>query len=78
MRESHLGQITRWANFVRSNPEWREAHNEFINALFDSHEKIIKTLLKTKHGKKKIIKLYGIKNTKGYDWLNHKKTKKMH
>lgn len=73
MRESHLEQVTRWANFVRTNPGWRIVHTEFINAIFDNHEKIIRTLLKTEQGKKKIIKLYGIKNTKGYDWLNRKK-----
>ncbi len=70
MRESHLEQVERWANFVRTNPEWRKPHTEFINAIFNNHEKIIKTLLKTEQGKEKIIKLYGIKNTKGYDWLN--------
>lgn len=69
MRESHLEQVERWANFVRTNPNWRIIHNEFIDAIFDNHEKVIKKLLKTDKGKEKIIALYGIKNTKGYSWL---------
>ena len=69
MRESHQEQIERWAMFVRNNPEWKEIHNEFINALFENNERFIKNLLKEPKGKEKIIEIYNIKNTKGYSWL---------
>jgi hypothetical protein len=69
-RKSHSEQVERWANFVKENPEkWRSEHNEFINALFENHYQFIERLLKTPHGKEKIIKLYNIKNKKGYSWL---------
>ena len=69
MRESHLEQVERWAHYVRNNPNWRKEHNKFINALFLNHEMIIEKLLKTPSGKEKIIKLYDIKNKKGYSFL---------
>lgn len=69
MRESHLDQVERWANFVRTNPEWRKIHNEFINSLFASHERFLKRLLKSPGGRKKAIQLYRIKNKEGYNWL---------
>lgn len=70
MREPHLEQVERWANFVKENPKkWRNEHNEFINALFENHYLFMERLLKTSRGKEKIIKLYNIKNKKGYIWL---------
>ncbi len=69
MRKSHLEQVERWANFVRTNSEWRKIHNQFINSLFRNNENFIKKLLKTPNGKEKIIKLYNIKNLNGYSWL---------
>ncbi|MBU0460393.1 MAG: hypothetical protein KJ597_00055 [Nanoarchaeota archaeon] len=70
MRENHLEQVERWANFVKNNPtEWKKVHSEFINAIFDNHYMFRARLLKTPHGKKKFIELYKIKNLKGYDFL---------
>ena len=52
MRESHMEQVERWARFVREHPdEWRKPHTEFINALFQNHERVLKELLRTKEGK---------------------------
>ena len=70
MRESHMGQVERWANFVKSNPhQWRKVHTEFINALFENHYQFRNRLLKTPGGKEKLIKLHRIKNKEGYSWL---------
>ena len=58
-RKSHLEQIERWAQFVKSNPnKWKTIHTEFINALFDKHEQFRERLLKTPSGKEKLDKLY--------------------
>lgn len=73
MRESHLEQVERWANFIKSGGDWKKIHDEFINALFENNEAFIKKLLKTKNGREKIIKLYGIKNKEGYSWLKNQR-----
>ena len=70
MRESHLDQVERWANFIKNNPtKWRKIHTEFINALFENHYQFRDRLLKTPDGKEKLIKLHRIKNKEGYSWL---------
>jgi hypothetical protein len=69
-RESHLEQIDRWAEFIRNNPtKWKKIHSEFINAIFEKNEQLIKKLAKTPEGRKKIIELYQIKNLEGYKFL---------
>ena len=70
MRETHLDQVERWAEFVRNNPnKWKKIHTKFINSLFLNQQRVYKELSKTKEGKKKLIKLYGIKNLDGYPSL---------
>ena len=70
MRETHLDQVERWAEFVRNNPnKWKKIHVEFINSLFLNQQRVYKELSKTKEGKKKLIELYGIKNLDGYPSL---------
>ena len=70
MRKSHQEQIERWANFVKNNPtKWKKIHTEFINSIFDKHEQFKERLLKSPDGKKKLIKLYNIKNKSGYEFL---------
>jgi len=70
MREEHIKQVERWAHFVKNNPtKWKKQHTEFINALFEKHYQFRERLLQTPQGKKKIIKLYKIKNIDGYDFL---------
>ena len=68
--KTHEEQITRWAEFVRNNPDkWKPFHTEYINAQFEKSEKFYKKLAKTKEGKRTIIKLFGIRNLKGYPSL---------
>ena len=69
MRTSHQEQIERWAKYVRSGNEWRKAHDEFINSLFQNHEAFLERILKTPKGKEKIAALYHIDNKKGYRFL---------
>ena len=63
-----MESVERWAKKVKEG-NWKEEHTEFINSQFQKAENIIKKLSKTKDGCEKIIKLYNIKNIKGYPKL---------
>lgn len=63
-----LESVERWARKVREG-NWKEEHTEFINSQFEKAEEVIKKLSETKEGREKIIKLYNIKNLKGYPEL---------
>ncbi len=68
--QSHMDQIERWAHFVKDNPtKWKKIHTEFINALFQKNEEVIRRLLQQPKGKEKLIELYRIRNVDGLDWL---------
>lgn len=70
MRTSHNDQIVRWAEFVKNNPDkWKPIHTKFINAQFQKANSFLQRLLKQPNGKEKVIKLYNIKNLKGYKEL---------
>ncbi len=70
MRQTHQDFIMRWIRFMKENPDkWKFHHTEFINAQFEKANQVIKELSKTKQGKEKIIKIYNIKNKKGYQDL---------
>ena len=58
--------VENWAKYVKTNKGWKNEHTKFINAQFKKHQEIMQKL-----SKEKIIKLYKIKNIKGYpDLLN--------
>ncbi len=68
--KTHDDFIERWVKFMKENPvRWRRIHAQFINAQFDNAHKFWERLLKTKNGKEKLIKIYNIKNLKGYEGL---------
>ena len=67
--KTHMDFVEKWANYVKNNSDWKKIHTEFIDSQFKMHEDFIKRLLKEKDGKEKIIKLYKIKNLKGYKEL---------
>jgi len=70
---NHQEQIERWANFVKNNPtHWKKTHTEFINSIFDKHEQFKKRLMESPGGRKKLIKLYRIKNKSSYEFLRKK------
>ena len=56
-------------NVRRSNGKWKKVHTEFINAQFEKAYEVINKLVKEKNGKKKIMRIYRIKNEKGYPEL---------
>ena len=68
--KTHQASIEKWARFMLKNRgKWKKIHTEFINSQFQKHDKFLKKLIATPGGKEKIIKLYGIKNLKGYSGL---------
>lgn len=70
MSDERMEAVIRWANYVRNNPgKWKAIHTKFINAQFEKAYAFLKRLAKQKNGKEKIIKIYGIKNIKGYPKL---------
>ena len=70
MRASHLDQIERWAEFVRQNPsKWKKIHTKFINSLLENQKRVYNELVKSKAGREKIIRIYGIKNIAGFTSL---------
>jgi hypothetical protein len=73
VRDSHIGQIEEWAEFVRQNPkEWREIHTKFINSIFINQRRVYKKLANTKEGKNALIEFYGIRNIRGFSDLTDK------
>jgi len=69
IEKSRENQIERWTEFIKNNPDWKVIHTEFINAQFEKAYKFINELAKTKEGQLKIVKIYNIKNIKGYPEL---------
>lgn len=69
--KSHDDFIQRWAEKVKNDKkrEWKKIHTEFINAQFKKSEEFYERLAKQKGGKEKIIKIFNIKNLKGYPSL---------
>ena len=69
-----MESVERWANFIKSNPDkWKKIHTEFIDAQFEKCYGFLRRLSKQKNGAEKIMKLYNIKNLKGYPKLLNKK-----
>jgi hypothetical protein len=55
MREAHQDFIERWANYVKTNPNWKKEQTKFINAQIEKANKILSKLPKEKLSK---LKLY--------------------
>lgn len=66
---SHMEQVERWAKYVRDNSDWKKQHTEFINAVYGKAKDAIEKIAKQKDGREKLIKLYNVKNVKGYEKL---------
>lgn len=67
--KSHQEHLEKWAHFVRTNPEWKNIHTQFINAQITMAQDFIIRLSRQPGGKEKIIRLYNIKNFNGYQNL---------
>jgi len=61
--------VTRWANYVKSNPGWKEAHNEFIDAQISKRMRMIRKLAQAPNGKRKLMSLFGINSVAEYKRL---------
>ncbi len=60
--KSHMEQVERWAEFVRTNPDkWKKKHKEFIDSQIIMSKRFYKNLAKTKKGREKIKELKMIK-----------------
>ncbi len=68
--KTHTEFIEKWALFVKNNPnKWQKPHARLIDSQIIMHRDFLKRLSKEKNGREKIIKLYSIKNLKGYKQL---------
>ena len=68
MRPEHMAAVERQAQRVLAG-NWKKDHTEFIDAIYQHHYEAMERLKQQPGGKEKIIKLYGIKNLKGYPSL---------
>lgn len=60
-----IESVERWANYVKqSKGKWKKIHTKFINAQYEKQREFIKKI-----PREKIIKLYRLKNLKGYPKL---------
>ena len=59
--KTHLGQVERWARFVRDNPaEWKKKIKPFLDSQIVMSRRFYKKLAETEEGKKKIKRLLNI------------------
>lgn len=64
MDKQRIEQVERWAEYVRTHPDWKKHHKEFIDAQFDMASKFWKRILSQPGGKKRLREIYGIENPK--------------
>ena len=69
---THADQIERWVEYMKSNPDWKKVHTQFINAQFEMAYRFIEKLAQTEEGQRRLVEIYGIKNLKGYPQLLNK------
>jgi hypothetical protein len=67
MRDTtHSEFIDRWVEHMKTNPQWKKEHTEFIDAQFKMSEAFVERMLKEPNGKEKLREIYGIRNKKGF------------
>ncbi len=64
--KTHKEFIEEWANYVKNNSDWKKIHTEFLDSQYNQSYRFIKKLRKEETGKEKIIRIYNIRNIKGY------------
>ena len=52
--KSHMDQIERWAEYVKTHDDWKLKLKDFINAQFEIANRFYKELEKTPEGREKI------------------------
>lgn len=63
-----MDSVDNWAKKVKEG-NWKKIHTEFVNSQFEKAEAFMKRLSKEKNGSEKIVRIYNIKNRKGYSKL---------
>ena len=58
MRQEHMQQVERWANFVKNNPDkWKKALKGLIDSQIIIARRAYKKLAETREGREKIRRL---------------------
>ena len=55
--KSHNEQIKRWANYVKSNSDWKKKLKPFLDSQIIISKRVYKKLAETPEGREKIKKL---------------------
>ena len=50
-------EIRRWADYVRTHPDWKKQHTDFVNAQYSKQAEFVKQLRNTENGIEKLRKL---------------------
>ena len=59
--KSHKEQIIRWAEYVKTNPNWKEKLKPFLDSQIIKAQRIFHKLSKSEEGRRKILLLRGLK-----------------
>ena len=62
MDPQRLERIDQWEEFMKTHPDWKKIHSQFINAQFDMAERFWNRMLAEPEGKERLRELYNIKN----------------
>ena len=54
MRDEHMEQVERWAEYVKNNPGWKAELRPFLDAQIIIARKFYKKLAETPEGREKI------------------------
>jgi hypothetical protein len=57
MREGHMRQIERWAEYVKNHKDWKKEQKKLIDSQIIMARRIYSKLSKTEEGRKKIKEL---------------------
>ena len=67
--KTHIESVEKWAAYVRTHPDWKKIHTQFVNAQLQKAYDAMHKIAKQPNGKKKLKELYGIQNENGYKKL---------
>ena len=62
--KTHMEQVERWAEYVRTHDDWKEKLKPFLDAQIIMARRFYNKLAETEEGRKKILELKSLKLTK--------------
>ncbi len=63
-------EIDRWVRYMKDHPNtWKKVHTQFIDAQFEKSRAFVRRLLQEPNGKEKVLRMYNIRNEKGFSGL---------